>query len=77
MSVDLKKMAGEFAISEHHVSPGDCETFARQVAEACLDAVIYKARIRHSPLVVSLVAMDIQDLKREICGEKEAGSDQG
>jgi hypothetical protein len=46
---------------------------ARQVAEACLNASIDKARIRHS----ELVAMDVQDLKREICGEKEAGNDQG
>ena len=46
---------------------------ARQVAEACFNASIKTARIRHS----ELVALDIQDLKREICGEKEAGNDQG
>jgi len=77
MSIDLNKMAQEFARnSRSDVTPVECHWFARQVSEAV--ATELEHRIKEKALWgMHGVLMAIADLKREICGKKEAGNDQG
>jgi hypothetical protein len=82
MSIDLKAMAKHAAdlLQQHQREQEGCYTCqqivhdcTRQVAEACLDA----ARDELWGLGYQSFNEHFKKLKREICGEKEAGNDQG
>ena len=84
MSVDLNKMAKEFYKKYtidgcQTIYAPQLEIFARAVAEAVISEAIRKASFLKTPLQNQryLSPIELIDLKREICGEKEAGSDQG
>jgi hypothetical protein len=82
MSIDLKKMAQDMRSRTplgSHLHAEDFEDFARAVAEAVISEAIRKASFLKTPLQNQryLSPIELIDLKREICGKKEAGNDQG